>query len=80
MEDNPYSKIMEMAQPQNAGLIMRRGTVRSISPLVIDVAGITISGDELYVNSDILFAHGDTVIMLTEDDQTFYVLCKVVGV
>lgn len=103
MEDNPFSAFAQKLNRTDRGLIARRGVIKSVSSLAIDVAGITASGTELMVNSTLLehvesfvptgkdppsfeakvtpkLSAGDTVLLLTEDDQLFYVLCKVVSV
>lgn len=102
MEGNPYSKLANMFGGEKVGaLILRRGSVRTVQPLSIDVGGITANSNELMINSAMLtheeqvvpigaeppsftakvtpkLSAGDSVILLTEDDQTFYVVCKVV--
>ena len=106
MEGNPFAAIAQIIEDTggSAGrLIMRRGTILTVTPLTIDVGGITASGSELRINSAMLehnetvvptgveppsfeaavtpkLSKGDTVIALTEDDQVFYILCKVVSV
>lgn len=89
MEENPYSEIAGMLQAPDGVLIMRRGTVLKVTPLTIDVGGIKILGDELQVNSTVIeqmvsepprILKGDTLLLLTTDDQVFNVLCKVVNV
>jgi len=111
MEGNPFAELAEMLPEQqgkksgsNTGkLIMRMGTVLTVTPLTVDVGGITASGNELRVNSAMLehtetvvpsgetppgfeasvtpvLSVGDTVLVLTEDDQLFYISCKVVSV
>ena len=110
MEDDPYSSLAGMLggkKGSGAGLVMRRGTVLTVTPLKIDVksraGSITASGSELMIN-ELMLEHterlvptgetlaafvaqvtpkltaGDTVLMLTEDDQLFYVLCKAVTI
>lgn len=113
MEDNPYSKFVSLFQPSDNRLSLFRGKVIKIVPLTIDAAGITLSGNELMVNAELLerdisisdisgsistdsseltitdgeveakcmpnISAGDTVLLLTLDQQLFYVLCKVVS-
>ena len=102
MEDNPFSAFAQKLNRTDRGLIVRRGVIKSVTSLSIDVGGITANGRELMVNSALLeheecfiltgdepssfeakvtpkFSVGDTVLLLTEDDQLFYVLCKVVS-
>lgn len=106
MEGDPFAAIAQIIENLggNTGrLIMRRGTIITVTPLTIDVGGITASGSELRINAAMLehketvvptgveppsfeasvtpkLSKGDTVITLTEDDQVFYILCKVVSV
>lgn len=84
MEDNPYAVLANMLrQSNNNQLSLYRGKVIKTAPLTIDVAGITLSGNELMVNASILtgdISVGDTVLLLTVDRQLFYVICKVVSV
>lgn len=103
MEDNPFSAFAQKLNRTDRGLIVRRGVIKSVSSLSIDVGGITANGRELMVNTSLLEHYesfvptgqapprfeakvtpklfvGDTVLLLTEDDQLFYVLCKVVSV
>lgn len=110
MDSNPYSRFADMIKNPKGGtssekkggtLLIRRGTVLTVSPLVIDVEGITASGSELMINASLLphsesfvptgmeppnfeasvtpkLETGDTLLLLTEDDQLFNILCKVV--
>lgn len=111
MDVNPYSRFADMiknpkretsSEKKSGALLMRRGTVLTVSPLVIDVEGIAVSGNELMINAALMphsesfsptgleppnfeatvtpkFEAGDTVLLLTEDDQLFYVICKAVS-
>lgn len=115
MEDNPYAVLVNILKQSNdSQLALYQGKVIKISPLTIDAAGITLSGNELMVSSTLLQQNismtnvsgdltaqltnlnistgrlsakltpdlrvGDTVLLLTMDQQLFYVLCKVVSV
>lgn len=114
MEDNPYSKFINLLKPKENSLELFQGKVIKVSPLTIDAAGITLSRNELMVNTMILkhdvsisdisgflntdsseltitdgelgakcslnLSVGDTVLLVTLDQQLFYVLCKVVSV
>lgn len=85
MEDNPYSKILNIIRNQASGQIpvtFRFGTVVSSAPLKIDVSDTTQTGEDLLKNAAIGELHsGDSVLLVPIDDgQKFIVLCKVVGV
>lgn len=83
MEDNPYALLANMMRPPENQLSLYQGKIIKVSPLTINVAGITLSGNELMVNASILsgdISIGDTVLLLTVDQQLFYVICKVVSV
>lgn len=116
MEDNPFLTLAAMTRShEGSSLRLVEGTVTSLSPLVVDFAGIRITGNGLRVNAallqrsirnttgnlpasvnctygsihsisiqggtlqyDIDLKVGDSLCLLTGDDQVFYVLCKVV--
>lgn len=84
MEDNPFAVLAGMLKSGNDNQIfLYQGKIVKVSPLTINVAGITLSGNELMVNASILsgdISIGDTVLLLTVDQQLFYVICKVVSV
>lgn len=115
MEDNPFAVLAGMLKSGNDNQIfLYQGKIVKVSPLTIDAAGITLSGNELMVNTSLLqqiisinnisgelttysseidvsdgkltakfvpdLKVGDTVLLLTLDQQLFYVLCKVVSV
>lgn len=85
MEDNPYSKFLQLMGTQAAGQIpvtLRLGSVISASPLKIDVSNTVQESSDLLKNDAIGELHsGDSVLLVTLDgDQTFIILCKVVGV
>ena len=72
----------------------RIGKVTSVSPYKVDIAGIVYEGDQLYINhpyvsftetdgsiklkQEALLSVGDTVVVLLVDDQTAYLMAKVV--
>jgi len=84
MEGNPYARFWEAFNNPGAGLIPRQGSVLRVSPHIeINVkskgGGITVSGTELMINADLSLTAGENVLLLTEDDQLYFVLCKVVS-
>lgn len=85
MEDNPYVKWLQITRDQVGGQIQsnfRFGSVISVSPLKIDVSNTVQESGDLLKNDAIGELHsGDSVLLVTLDgDQTFIILCKVVGV
>lgn len=82
MEDNPYAILAKIMNSKDNQLFLYQGKVTYTSPFTINVAGITLSGNELMVNVSLInnVSVGDTVLLLTADQQLFYVICKVVGV
>jgi hypothetical protein len=86
MEGNPFSKMAHlMKESSGGGLSSYLGKVSGISPLSVSVAGLLMSKDELAINSSLINADnepalniGDTVFLLTADNQLFHILCKVV--
>lgn len=86
MEDDPYLTIV--AQMRGAAIETMRqavftGKVLSVSPLMVEVGGIVLSGADLLVNSRLLdgsvLSVGTAVGMVTADQQTWLVLCEVVN-
>jgi len=85
MEDNPYTTFIRIFRELAGGqipVLFREGTVISASPLKIEVSETVQSGERLRKNEGITeFRTGDSVLLATLDgDQTFIILCKVVGV
>ena len=81
MEGNPFARMAEVMSKKENHLMMYRGAVTMLSPLTIDVSGVTISGSELMLNADLVnsCSVGDAVLLLTADQQLFYAVCKVVS-
>lgn len=83
MNGNPYSEILGVFRDQVKGeaqtLRLRQGVVKHTRPLSVSVAGATLPASSFRVNADSLLSAGDTVLLLTEDDQIFYILMKVVN-
>ncbi len=85
MEDNPYTTFLNIIRDQSDGQIpvaFRFGTVKSVSPLKVEVSDTIQAGDDLLKNNDIGELHtGDGVLLVPFDnDQKFIVLCRVVSV
>lgn len=85
LEDNPYSAFLKMVREQAENqipVLFRFGKVITVSPLKIDISETVQDGNNLLKNEAIGELHiGDSVLLVSLDgDQTFIVLCKVVGV
>ena len=120
MEDNPYFSLvsaMNGSGAQGDSLRLMEGRVTAVSPLAVEAAGISISGDALRINAELIRREvkdangtfpasavcgghgavssisisggtlsytpdlniGDMLCLLTNNDQIFYALCKVVS-
>ena len=90
MEDNPFSALVNEVKSisrDQVPVVFRIGRVISVAPLRIEVGGIQIEKNEIYINKALTLnltdketglSIGDSVVLLTEADTTFYLLCKVV--
>ena len=85
MEDNPYSKLLQMIREQAGNQIpitFRFGTVISVLPPKVEVSNTVQTAADLLKNAAIGELHiGDSVLLVPfEDDQRFIILCKLVSV
>lgn len=90
MEGNPFAALvheLKSISREQVPVVFRIGRVASVNPLRVDVGGITVEKSELYINEALIWSLsdentgisiGDSVVLLTEADTTFYLLCKVV--
>lgn len=54
------------------------GAVISISPLVVDIGELQLDREDLIINKDIVnFNLNDKVVLITNDQQLFILLCIV---
>lgn len=77
-----YQKMFELMrrvgrEGQPEGLRLRRGRVVSAAPLRVNVGGQEQEADRFTLTVNV--TSGDSVLLLTEDDQTFYLIGRVVG-
>ena len=106
MTGNPYSEMARAFMPAESGFLLRFGVVTGDSPLAVNVGGLTVSGDALFCNPELLsepqkaeihlpgsqinepngsiafpesLQAGDRVLLCSDGDQVFYILCKVVS-
>jgi hypothetical protein len=85
MDDNPFVSMVSMIRDDNKSLIpvsYRLGTVTSVSPCIVDVAGTSQDGSSLLKNDMFTsFDVGDQVLMIPiEDEQRYIILCRAVSV
>jgi hypothetical protein len=85
MEDNPYPKLLQIIRTQAGDQIpatFRFGTVKSVSPLKVEVSETVQTAADLLKNAAIGELHsGDSILLIPfEEDQRFIMLCKLVSV
>ena len=85
MEDNPFTKLVEVIRGDSKSQIpvmFRFGTVLSVNPLRLEVAGTVQDESSLQKNSQLsYFTVGDRLFLVPiEDEQRYIILCKVVDV
>ncbi len=87
MEDNPFSKMVEIMKHSGKSQIpafYRFGKVISINPLKVDVSGNIQNSNDLLKNDtliDININVGDTLFLIPiENEQRYYIVGKVVNV
>lgn len=80
-DGNPYARMAELMQGGDSapGVKMYLGTVARRAPLEVIVAGTPQPAEALRRNAALNLEAGDAVLALTENDQIFYIICKVVG-
>ena len=85
MEDNPFVTMIKAITQVSKSQIpaaFRFGTVASINPLRLDVAGTTQDESAILKNNLIdNFMLGDRLLLAPiEDEQRYIILCKVVSI
>lgn len=85
MDRDPFQAMLDALRGRaEAPALLRLGTVAVLNPLTVEVAGTLQTGD-LRVNAALLplvdgpLSVGDTVLLFSEDSQSFIILCKVVS-
>lgn len=83
MNDNPFSSLVEVIRCDNKAAIpvnYRFGTVISVEPLIIDVAGTVQDRASLYKNDALKsFEIGERLLLIPIYDEQYYIIvCKVV--
>lgn len=83
---NPFAEMIELFRPEEQALFLRLGTVLTLSPLTVDTAGLSVRA--AYCSADLLepdpetgktpLQPGDRAVLLSDGDQVFYILCRVV--
>lgn len=78
--NNPYLGIAEFVKSSNTqGFSFCIGKIISLSPLIAEGNRLSFSGDDLYVNDELLpkLTAGCKVLLLISDDkQTIVIVCK----
>ncbi len=82
--DELYEEIHRMGKPSNEQrpIALRLGMVHANAPAEIEVAGTDQELDRFWRPDGFQFRDlraGDRLLLLTDDDQTFFVLGKVVA-
>ena len=77
-----YQKMFELMrragrEGQPEGLRLRLGRVVSAAPLTVNVGGTEQEADRFTLTVNV--SGGDRVLLLTEDDQTFHLIGRVVS-
>lgn len=85
LNNNPFSTIIQNIREDNRSHIpayYRLGTVTSVAPLRVDVAGAEQDESSLLKNSNISFLEvGNRLLLIPiEDEQRYVIVCKVVNV
>ena len=82
MENNPFVPVIQAFKDgTKMPAAYRIGTVISITPLTIDVAGTNQDQDD-FLKNDILvtFEIGDQLLLIPiDDEQRYIIVCKVVS-
>lgn len=74
---NPYIGLLGIihgGRKESGGRIFQ-GHVMSVSPLQIQAAGLLLDAEDLRVSSALDLSVGDETLLITEDCQTFYIIC-----
>lgn len=95
MDGDPFARILAALTPEesDSSPLMREGEIVSRDPLSVEVAGLKLKKDALRLDKRLkqalaselaqgiesTLARGSRVLLLTLNDQTFYVICEVVS-
>ena len=85
MEDNPFTQMIKNIRKDNQTQIpaaIRIGTVTSVTPFILDVAGTIQDENSVLKNSLITsFMTGDMLLLVpVEEEQRYIIICKVVEI
>lgn len=83
MENNPFAMIVQSIREDGKRQIPayhRIGTVKSVSPLIVEVSDTDQDEDSLLKNAMLTqFEKGDELLLMPmEEEQRYIILCKVV--
>lgn len=79
-DGNPYARMAALMRGGVGaqGVRMYRGNVVQTQPLSVAAGGVRLPAEALKRGAQLHLDPGDTVLLLTEDDQVFYIIMKVV--
>lgn len=79
-DGDPYARMAALMRGGDGreNVRMYQGTVTRQTPLEVNLGGVRLPKDALRVNEALSLSPGDTVLMFSGDDQTFYIVMKVV--
>lgn len=83
MEGNPYARALELIQHETGAepIRIRLGTVVKLSPFIVRVGGLELPSSEFRMDKRLSGAlkAGSRLLLLTEDDQIYYIICEVIN-
>ena len=80
-DGNPYARMAALIRGGDGAQRVRMylGTVAKKMPLEVNLGGVRLPAETLRQNASLNLDVGDTVLLITEDDQVCYILMKVVN-
>lgn len=103
---DPYGQMARAFTKMDNSGSFRFGTITGVSPLTVNISGLSISGEALFINQNLIpqpqkaeislpgsqisesegsitfsepLKTGDRVFIYSDNDQIFYIICKVVS-
>ena len=79
-QDDPFMTLAELMNNSGQSNDIRFGTVTSVSPLIVNVSGIPLDSDDLFVNTAYTPQSGDEALVVRINDiDKYVVICKLGG-